>query len=409
MAVPSIPASLSPAPPHPLRERHFRLLWIGSAISFFGDQFYLVALPWIVLQLTGSAIAMGTILMAASIPRAVLMLMGGAVTDRISPRRILMSTASARTIFVAAIGALLWFHALHIWQLYALGFAFGVADAFSMPAASAFLPTLVKREQLIPANSVFQTTAQLTTIVGPGPAGIVIKLLGAAWAFFLDAISFLFIIAALWRLPDPAKPQSAGGKPAVWRSILEGFGYVRADVPLRSLVLLAAMLNFCLSGPIAVGLPYLAKIKFGSATAFGLILSSAAAGGLLGALVAGIWKVRKRGLLLLCACVAISVCVASIGLVGRLWMVAGMLLMMACAAGLANVHIAAWVQQRVEATVRGRVMSLVMLSAFGLSPISLALAGFLIAWSLKAMFFIAGAAMLSVTLLGFLQKQVRDI
>ncbi len=412
MVAASITVSPSPAPappPHPLRERHFRLLWIGSAISFFGDQFYLVALPWVVLQLTGSAIAMGTILMAASIPRAVLMLMGGAVTDRISPRRILMSTASARTVFVAAIGILLWFHALHIWQLYALGFAFGVADAFSMPAASAFLPTLVKREQLIQANSVFQTTAQLTTIVGPGPAGIVVKLLGAAWAFFLDAISFLFIIAALWRLPDPAKPQSAAGKPAVWRSILEGVGYVRADVPLRSLVLLAAMLNFCLSGPIAVGLPYLAKIKFGSATAFGLILSSAAAGGLLGALVAGIWKVRKRGLLLLCACVAISVCVASIGLLARLWMVAGLLLLMACAAGLANVHIAAWVQQRVEATVRGRVMSLLMLSAFGLSPISLALAGFLIAWSLKAMFFIAGAAMLSVTLLGFLQKQVREI
>jgi MFS family permease len=410
MAAASLPASpATPSAPHPLRERNFRLLWVGSAISLFGDQFYLVALPWVVLQLTGSAVAMGTILMAASIPRAVLMLMGGAVTDRISPRRILMSTASARTIFVAAIGVLLWFHTLHIWQLYVLGFAFGVADAFSMPAASAFLPSLVKREQLIQANSVFQTTAQLTTIVGPAPAGIVVKMLGAAWAFFLDAISFLFIIAALWRLPDPAKLQASARKPAVWRSILDGVSYVRADVPLRSLVLLAAMLNFCLSGPIAVGLPYLAKTKFGSATAFGIILSAAAAGGLLGALGAGILKVRRRGLLLLSACVAISFCVASIGLLAHLWMVAGMLLLMACAAGLANVHIAAWVQQRVEAAVRGRVMSLLMLSAFGLSPISLALAGFLIAWSLKAMFFIAGAAMLSVTLLGFLQKQVRDI
>ena len=182
----------------------------ASAVSLLGDQFYLVALPWVVLQITGSAVAMGTILMTAAIPRAVLMLMGGALTDRLSPRRILLGTATARTVFVGAVGALLWFDVLQIWQLYVLGFAFGVADAFSMPAASAFMPSLVARDQLVRANSVSQTTAQLTTIVGPAPAGLVIKSLGAAWAFILDAVSFLFIIAALWTLPDP--PRRAGAR-----------------------------------------------------------------------------------------------------------------------------------------------------------------------------------------------------
>src|SRR5262249_31110540 len=159
----SLPANPVPVPPtHPLREGNFRMFWIGSAISLLGDQFYLVALPWVVLQITGSAIAMGTILMAAAIPRAVLMLIGGALTDRTSPRWIMMSTASARTVLVAAIGVLLWAHRLQIWELYVLGFAFGVADAFSMPAASTFLPSLVKREQMVAATSVFQTTAQLT-------------------------------------------------------------------------------------------------------------------------------------------------------------------------------------------------------------------------------------------------------
>jgi MFS family permease len=104
-----------------------------------GDQFYLVALPWVVLQMTGSAIAVGTVMMAASIPRALLMLLGGALTDRISARKIYMGTAAARTIFVAAIGIMLWMNKLRIGELYALGFAFGVADAFSMPAASTFL------------------------------------------------------------------------------------------------------------------------------------------------------------------------------------------------------------------------------------------------------------------------------
>ena len=327
---PAYPApSAPPAAQHPLRERNFRMLWAGSAISAVGDQFYLVALPWVVLQLTGSAVAVGTILMAVAIPRAVLMLFGGALTDRISARRILMSTASARTLLVTVIGFLLWWHWLQLWELYVLGFFFGVADAFAWPAATTLLPSVVKREQLVAANSVFQTTGQLTTIVAPAPAGLVIKALGTAWAFFIDAISFLFIIAALWRLPDPPKAASAA-KPPVWRSILDGIAYVRRDVPLRSLMLVAAMLNFCISGPMGVGLPYLVKTKFGSAAAYGLVISAMAAGGLIGALLAGILKIKRRGLLLLGACVVISAGIASMGLLGHLWLIAAVLLLLGC-------------------------------------------------------------------------------
>jgi MFS family permease len=410
MATASLPASSASAPvPHPLRDRNFRMLWAGSTISLMGDQFYLVALPWVVLQLTGSAVAVGTILMSAAIPRAVLMLMGGAITDRVSPRRILINTASARTALVAAIGALLWFHALQLWELYVLGFAFGVADAFSMPAASTYMPLLVKHEQLVQANSLFQTTSQLTTLTGPAPAGIVVKMLGAAWAFIFDAISFLFIIWALWRLPDPPKPQSGAGKAPVWQSILEGIAYVRRDKPLGTLLLLVAALNVCLSGPLGVGMPYLAKTKFGSATAFGLVLSSVAAGALVGAFIAGIWKVRRRGLLILAICVVISLFLSCLGMLDRLWELMAVLAVIALAAGISNVHIIAWIQQRVEASVRGRVLSLVMLSGFGLLPVSLAAAGLLIAWNIQWMFLLAGAAMLLITGIGALQKQVREI
>ncbi|HJT53664.1 MAG TPA: MFS transporter, partial [Candidatus Angelobacter sp.] len=177
--------------PHPLRDPQFRMLWIGSAISLLGDQFYLVALPWVILQLTGSAVAMGTIMMLASVPRAVLMLLGGVLSDRFSPRRILISTSCARTAFVGAISVLVWFHILALWHLYLLAFAFGTADAFATPAASTYLPFLVKKDQLVAANSLFQSTAQLTTITAPAPAGLIIKAFGAAWAFMADAISFL--------------------------------------------------------------------------------------------------------------------------------------------------------------------------------------------------------------------------
>src|SRR6204780_4760140 len=167
-AVPNafVPAEASSAATveHPLRNPHYRLWLIGGTISLLGDQFYLVALPWLVLQQTGSAVAMGAIMMTGAIPRAFLMLMGGAVSDRMSARKIMMATATARTICVTVIGLLVWLRILRTWELYALAFAFGVADAFAVPAQSAYMPSLVKREQLVAASSVSQSTAQMTTM-----------------------------------------------------------------------------------------------------------------------------------------------------------------------------------------------------------------------------------------------------
>ena len=404
------PAALAPAAaaPHPLRNRAFVRLWAGSAVSLAGDQFYLVALPWVVLQITGSAVAMGTILMTAAIPRAVLMLMGGAVTDRFSPRRILMMTATTRTIVVGAVGALLWWDVVQIWHLYLLGFAFGVADAFSMPAGSTFMPSLIPRDQLVRANALMQTTAQVTTIVGPAPAGLVISNLGAAWAFILDAISFLFVIAALWTLPDPQRGR-AQKKPPMWDSVREGITYVRQDSALSALMLLAAMLNVCISGPLSVGLAYLAKLKFGSPAAFGFAISSLAAGGLLGALAAGLVKIRRRGLLLLGASAAIGACLAIIGFLDHLAAICVVLVTMAVCAAVTNIHLASWVQGRVDPAIRGRVVSVLMLSAIGLQPVSLAAAGVLAAWSVTGMFLIASAALLAVTAAGALRSSVREI
>lgn len=392
---------------HPLRNPHYRLWLTGGSISLLGDQFYLVALPWLVLQQTGSAVAMGTVLMAGSIPRALLMLIGGAVTDRVSARKIMMVTATARTICVAVIGVLVWLGVLRMFELYALAVAFGVADAFAAPAQSAYLPSLVEREQLVAASSVSQSAVQLTTIAGPVPAGFVIKALGVAWAFFVDALSFLFIIGALWKLPDP--PKSPAPRKAVLHSIAEGVAYVGRDVPLRSLMLLATIMNFCIAGPVSIGLAYLTKTKFGSPAVYGIVISAVAAGSLLGALLAGVWKIRKCGVLILLVSAVLGVCLGSIGLMARVWTIASVLFVMGAAAGIANVRIGAWVMQRIDVSVRGRVGSVLMLCSFGIIPISFAVAGFLVAWSMKLMFLLAGGVMLLVTAGASFQKPVREI
>jgi MFS family permease len=404
-----VPAEVISAAPveHPLRNPNYRLWLTGGTISLLGDQFYFVALPWLVLQMTGSAVAMGAIMMAGAIPRALLMLIGGAVSDRMSARKIMIGTATARTICVAVIGVLVWLRFLHIWELYALAVAFGVADAFAAPAQTAYMPSLVKREQMVAASSASQSTAQLTTILGPVPAGFVIKALGVAWAFFLDAISFLFIIGALWKLPDPPKSQTTR-KPML-HSIKEGIVYVGKDVPLRSLMLLIMILNFCIAGPVAIGLAYLTKTKFGSPAVYGIMISAVAAGSLLGALVAGVWKIRRRGVMILLVSMVLGVCLGSIGLLVKVWSIAGMLLIMGAAAGMVNIHISAWIMQRIDTAVRGRVASVLMLGSVGITPISLAIAGFLVAWSLKLMFLLAGGLMVLTAAGAAFQKPVREI
>ena len=402
----------APAKPgHPLRIAHFRNLWLGSAVSLFGDQFYLVALPWLVLQRTGSSLALGTILMTAAVPRAVLMLAGGALTDRLSPRRVLMATASVRSLLVAAIAVLAWLNVIHLWHIYALSLLFGVADAFSFPAGSALMPTLVASEQLPAANSVFASTAHLSGMLGPAPAGIVVKAWGIAQAFFLDAVSFLFVIVALWRVPErPKLPVPAAQRPSMLHSIGEGLRYVVNDPALRSLLMLTAALNFCMTGPVSVGLATMAKFRFGSAAAFGTLLSCFSGGALAGMMLAGMVKrPPRRGLLLVGISFLMGLGLLMVGLSYRLVPIAVTLAFMGIGAGFVNVHIMSWMQGRVERQVLGRVMSVLMFSAIGLLPVSLLVAGVVAQAHLSAMFVASGALVLAVGTAAALTSGVRQI
>jgi MFS family permease len=394
---------------HPSRNPAFRLLWAGNTISSIGDQFYFVALPWLILQLTGSSVVLGTITMTAAIPRAVLMLVGGALSDRFSPRRIMIGAASARAVAVAAISALIWMHSLPLWPLYGLAFCFGVADAFASPAAQTYLPSLVAPQQLPSANALFQSTVQVTILIAPAPAGLFIKAFGTAWALLIDAVSFLFIIGALWALPDPPEATPGAAPSNFVQSIMDGLGYVRGDVALTSLISVVAVLNFAISGPATIGVAFIAKEKFGSAASFGLLLSALAAGSLTGLLSAGLFKQRKRGRLLLLVSAAIGVCLGSIGWLERMPSLAAVLFLMSCAAAFLNVQLLAWFQQRVERAMMGRVLSVLMFAAAGLTPVSMAIAGLAIKWSLPGMFLIGGSMVLIVTLLAAMHRPVREI
>jgi MFS family permease len=174
-------------------------------------------------------------------------------------------------------------------------------------------------------------------------------------------------------------------------------------------MLLAMMMNLCITGPVSIGLTYLTKTRFGSPAILGTLMSAVAVGSLLGALGAGVWKIQRRGIMILLVAAALAPCLGSIGLMSRASFLAGVLFVVGILVGFMNVHIGAWIMQRIDAAVRGRVASVLMLASFGIMPLSFAIAGFLIAWNLKFTFLIAGLAMLITATGASLQKSVREI
>ena len=406
----TIPATPQPSA-HPLQIRYFRNLWIGATVSLLGDQFYFVALPWLALQITGSGLALGTILMVAAIPRAAFMLMGGVLSDRTSPRRILLSTAGSRTVLVAAVAALVYWHAVRLWHLYVLGAAFGFADAFAFPAMQALLPQLVGTDQLAAANALMSGSTQFSMIGGPAPAGLIMKRWGMAWAFLVDALSFFFILAPLYWLPE-TRPARAPGQPrkSVAHELLEGIRYVLGDPALRSFLILVAALNLALGGPLLVGLATLAKLRFSSPAAFGTLLSSLATGGLIGTLLPAIFKYRKRrGITMLLVTTNLGIGMAVIGFLHHLLPIACILFLVGLGNGFSNVNLITWFQARVDRALLGRVMSVLMFSAFGLLPVSYAVAGAVAQFNLTAMFLCSGTLAVVMAGMAATNRAVREI
>lgn len=391
---------------HPISNAVYRRWLLGSAVSVFGDQFYLVALPWLVLHVLGSAGMLGAVLLVGALPRAVLTLVGGAVTDRVSARRIMLVAAAVRATCVAAVGGLVGLDMLSAWEVYALVFAFGVADAFAIPAQTAYMPALLGKEQLAAGLSLGQGAQLVAYTIGPIPAGFAVARFGTGPAFIIDAVGFLVVMGTLLGLPDPpiapAQTNPIG-------DIRDGLTHVFRDVPLRRMMLLVAVTNLCGLGAITVGLAYLVNSRFGSSTAYGVVLSAGAVGTLVGTLAGGAWKIRQRGLLILACQALMGLCLMGLPLVSSVWGVASVQVLMGAAAGISTLCVMAWIMQRVDVALRGRVSSLLMLSSLGMAPMSMALSGFLATWGVTVLFVLPGACLVTVAAGAGLLRSWREV
>jgi hypothetical protein len=392
--------------------RDFRLLWASEAVSVLGDQFHFVALSWLVISLTGSGLALGTVLIAVGVPRAILLVPMGVIADRRSPRTLMLAAHLARGAIVAVIAVLVATGLASIPVLAALGALFGAVDAVYMPAQQAFLPRAVGPDRLPSANALLQGTLQLASIAGPPVAGVAIAIVGTGTAFAVDAASFVIAAALVALITGGAvavASQAAGAgtsasDAATPESFVDalrgGVRYVLADPGIRLMMLLSLVLNFAVNGPAAVGMAWLAERRFDAGpTGLGFMAAGWAAGALVGTITAGNVRLERQGRIVL-ACITVSgVAMAGVGVLGWLPAVVVALAVMGVAIGYVNVVAISWLQARVELDMLGRVMSLAMLMGFGITPLSIGLAGALIDVDATALFVGAGGLVLATVAL----------
>ena len=268
-----------------LRIKPFRNVWIGATISQLGDVCFMVALPWLILQMTGSSLALGAVMTALALPRALLLLVGGAISDRVPARTILAVAFLVQSLCVAAVAALVFYDILNIELLIALTLCFGLADAFTAPTMHVLLPQLVNPYDLPGANAMIESTNQLCLLVGAALVGFMIAEWGILFAFVADALSYVLLIFVMLNLTPGPRPEVA--PQSMKSAIIEGLRYVWRESDLRALFIAIACVNFCIAGVTQVGFAALASFKFGSPTAFGFLMVCISIGSLLGIVWAG--------------------------------------------------------------------------------------------------------------------------
>src|SRR5829696_140795 len=204
-----------------LKHRSFALLWSGQTISRLGDSLYRIALAWWVLEKTGSATAMGTVLILSQIPLLLFLLISGVVVDRLPRIRIMFLSDVLSGLVITFVTVFSWLDLLQIWHIYIASMVFGFVEAFFFPAYQAVIPEITPSQLLTSANSLNGLSQRITGIVGPALGATLVAAGGTSVTFALDALSFF--VSALCVLPllrskldsrqTPVETTEASGKP----------------------------------------------------------------------------------------------------------------------------------------------------------------------------------------------------
>jgi MFS family permease len=357
----------------PLQERQFRLLWIGQTASAVGDSLIPVAIAFAVLRLGGSAAGIGLVLAAFTLPRVLLILVGGVWADRLPRQLVMVGSDVVRGTVEVVFAVLLLSGTAQLWHLVLGAAVIGAASAFFVPASSGLIPQTLSSARLQQGNALMSLSRSATGIIGPSVSGLLVATIGPGWVFAVDAATFALSAISLLtlRMPIDPRPREHSG------FLAELAGGWREVVSRRWL--LAAIVTFGFSNvsqaPIFVLGPVIAQQRLGGAANWGLIVTSLGVGGLLGGLIALRWKPRHplaTGFLL---GITFSLPLLALAppLAVPLIMVAGVLSL--ASAELTNTWWYTALQQHVPPQALSRVSSYDWLASIIFQPIGFAIAG----------------------------------
>ena len=387
-----------------LRPGPFRRYIIGSAISDTGTWMQVMAQGWVMSALTNKALLLGMVNFAAGIPTLALTMIGGSAADRYDKRKILIWTQIVQTLLAIILGTLVATGRIHVWHVVLLAGCLGICIAFEMPAISALVPELVKRDQIAAAIAMDRSVFHGSRLVGPSLAGLFVGWFGAASAFFTNAASFFGLVIALVTLP-PRPPGTAEEEEQRRSGFKEGLRYVRHDRTILSMIALIALTTIFIFPFLSVMLPlYVRNILQLGPDRMGLLMAISGIGSVTGSL--GLLSVARdhRFRFMTVAVVVVALALFCMSRTNSFLLTAVAMGTLAIALSLNFGLAGTIVQECAPAPLRGRISAVFGLSFFGLMPI----AG-LLTTGLSDLIGMRTALMISSILFGILAVIVMNI
>lgn len=393
------------------KNKDFLLLWAGQLVSQFGTQISTLALMWWVIDITGSAKAMGIVMVFSTFPSVILSPFAGTFADRTNRKAIIIFMDAICGLLLLATGYLAYFKILAIWHVYIIICLKQIAHVFFTPAMNASIPNIVRNDEIVKANSLNQGTVHLSVILGPALGGMLIAVFGTAWIFIIDGISYLFAAFTEIFVNIPKIKRDHIDKTSFFFDIKAGFSFIISNPTLLGILLLVAGLNF-FAGPIDVGIPVLAKkILNLSAKGFGQLFACFGIGSVLTTLYLSIFKIPlKRHIQVMSGLVISGICFYLMGTWLNFKAILIILGLNGLFIALVNIHLIAFLQETTPDELRGRVFGFVMMFCGALMPISMGLSG----WAIESLgfskvFMLAGAAIVTGGLLFLKIPKIKEI
>jgi len=359
-----------------LQHRNYRLFFGGQGISMIGTWMQQIAINWLVFRLTHSALLLGVIGFTSRIPTFVFAPFAGVFVDRWNRHRLLVTTQVLAMFQAFALAFLVLSGNVQVWHIIVLSLVLGLVNAFDVPVRQALVVNMIeRREDLGNAIALNSSMVNGSRLVGPSIAGFLIATVGEGICFLLNGVSFIAVIISLLAMDLPRQPKKAQGSHP-WHDLKEGFSYAFGFPPIRSILLLLALVSL-MGMPYAVLMPIFAEnILKGGPQAFGFLLGATGVGALAGA----IFLASRKTVLGLGRIIVMASSVFGIGLVSfslsRIYSLSLALMVLTGFGMMVNMTSSNTVLQTiVEEDKRGRVMSFYTMAFMGMVPFGSLLAG----------------------------------